>query len=127
LSIISLTTPKLRAVWIVYWVVLFALMHTPAPDSIHISIRFADKVVHCGAYAILATFCVTYARRRCVAATFQWFVFWAFLFAVYAAADELLQAIPIVNRTADVFDWLADMTGVAAVFAFSAMRFCHRR
>ncbi len=98
-------------------------MHTPAPEGIHISIRFADKIVHCAAYAILAAFCVTYARRRCVAVTFRWFAFWAVLFAAYAAVDELLQAIPIVNRTADPFDWLADMTGVAAVFAFAAVRF----
>jgi VanZ family protein len=49
--------------------------------------------------------------------------------ASYGALDELSQLIPIVHRSCDLLDWIADMTGAAvglAVFA-SLAQFARRR
>lgn len=95
---------------------LFVIMHIPKPAGISLPIGQIDKVFHFGGYALLASLCALYARRSSPVLTRGWYVKWILILALYAAADEGLQ--PFVNRTADVFDWVADVAGVLVAFAF---------
>ncbi|MCH7526674.1 MAG: VanZ family protein [Planctomycetes bacterium] len=107
-------------VWGVYWLALFAVMHTPIPLRRPLPVHFLDKVVHATAYAILATLCAWWAWRSGTRFRRAWFFKWIVIFAVYAVADELLQ--PYFNRSAEFLDWLADVLGVLIAFSFVYVR-----
>ena len=104
----------LRFAWITHWVLLFAAMHTPRQHLPQINVSGLDKVVHFLGYALLALFGGAYARRAGIRRDRFWFGKWFLIYAMYAAADELLQ--PFVNRSADVADWIADVSGILAAF-----------
>jgi VanZ family protein len=99
----------------VYWLLLFTVTHVPrlpkppGPPLI-------DKVAHFIAYAGLAILCLVYLRLKgpLTAATY---VKLLAVLAPYAALDELLQ-IP-VGRSAELFDWFADVAG--ALIGMSAV------
>ncbi len=110
----------LRIIWIVYWVALFVVMHTPKPDRVRLPASHLDKVIHFGVYAVLAALCAMVAGHGGRKLTFKWYFAWTLIFASYAAADELLQ--PLVNRSASLWDWLADLAGVIVAFAVIAWR-----
>jgi VanZ family protein len=115
-----LTRQRLRIVWIVYWVALFAVMHTPKPEGVHLPAGHLDKIFHFGGYAVLAGLCAMNARRSGRQLTLKWFVAWTLILSAYAAIDELLQ--PLVNRDADLLDWLANVAGVLAAFSVIGRR-----
>lgn len=107
-----------------YWPAIFALTHIPAKYIGRISTGTSDKVMHSMAYFVLV-FLVWFAvspyqkpqwKRRKV-----WFVLMAII--GYAAFDEFLQSF-IPGRSADVWDFVADMgglilgMGVLSVFSF---------
>ncbi len=108
------------AVWGVYWLALFGVMHTPIPVGRRLPVHFLDKVAHATAYAILATLCAWWALRSGTRLRPVWFFKWIVIFAVYAVADELLQ--PYFNRSAEFLDWLADVLGVLMVFSIVYVR-----
>lgn len=118
----------------IYWLLLFALTHWPKdrlPDTPRIPA--SDKVVHFLGYAILAalllwaaqTAAETWPRWRGGAC---WLRRGAMLVLavvlVYGVFDELTQ--PLVGRTADVLDWVADaagaLCGLLLVRAWSSQR-----
>ncbi len=103
-----------RTGWIVWWVALFVIMHTPKLPRIHSRVDHVDKLFHFAGYAMLAWLCTVSARARGTELSRGWFGRWTAAFAGYAVIDELLQ--PIVGRSTDPWDWLADMTGVVAAF-----------
>jgi len=109
-----LSLPRITAVWVVFWVAFFAATHTPKPERLHLPTAHLDKVIHFAGYAALATLCATHARSAGRPRNRRWFITWIVILAVYAAFDEITQ--PLVNRSASVFDWLADMLGVLAAF-----------
>lgn len=111
-----------RTLWIAYWVALFCLMHIPKDDLPDVHISNLDKVVHLTGYALLGLLCGGNAQRRSAMIDSGWYVKWACIFATYAAFDELTQ--PLVNRTAGLDDWVADMLGIAV--AFAVLRFSTR-
>ena len=91
---------------VIYWLALFTGTHVPKVPMPHIN-NF-DKVVHCSAFAVLA-FLVAWAIPTRIDRA-QWNVLIAAIVCVtYAAVDELSQ-MP-VGRTADVYDWFADVLG----------------
>jgi VanZ family protein len=102
-----------------YWALLFCLTHASAsPPS---PVEGFDKLVHAGAYALLALL-------LCAAAS----NFWRFgvrvaigvvlAVALYGAADELTQGL-VEHRSPDAWDWVADLAGaVAGVAAFALVR-----
>ena len=101
-------------VWILHWVVLFVAMHTPRQHLPRIDVSGLDKVVHFLGYALLGLFGGAYARRAKVRQDGLWYGKWFLIYALYAATDELLQ--PFVNRSADITDWMADISGVLVAF-----------
>lgn len=115
-----MTRRRLRIVWIVYWVALFAVMHTPKPEGVHLPAGHLDKVFHFGAYAVLAGLCALNARHSGRQLTLKWFIAWTLILSACAAIDELLQ--PFVNRQAELLDWSADVAGVLAAFCVIGRR-----
>ena len=96
-------------VLVVYWSAMFVATHIPdIPKGV--SFRYADKIAHAGAYAILAWLAAMVLRiarwpvaRICVT------VFAAC--AIYGAIDEWLQGF--TQRTTSLHDWFADLVGAA--------------
>lgn len=99
-----------------YWTVLFTATHVPnlgVPG-----INRLDKVVHAGGYFVLA-FLLAAAVFRRNAKPLSTYVMLFALVMTYAALDEISQ-IP-VGRTADLFDWLADLFGTTTGFVTFAL------
>lgn len=98
---------------VLYWIALFVATHLPAQQiAVREPFQNFDKVVHASAYAGLA--CIAAAawtwRRRLVRR--DYLVLLAGL-SGYGVFDELLQLIPALHRSADVWDWAADTVGAA--------------
>lgn len=123
----TLWTPRrIKLLWAVYWLALFASTHTPKKNLPHVPYPWIDKVVHVSGYAGLALFAAWHARRRRPATalpdalprppdTAAWRVKWLGILLAYGALDEWTQ--PLVHRSRDWSDWLADGSGVLLAFA----------
>ena len=103
-----------------YWLAMFVGTHIPNPEAI-IGPEVSDKLLHFAAYFVLMTLLA--GRERLLNA--RWPAARALgccllLVTGYAAIDELLQAVPGINRHADLYDALADFAGAfaAAVLFF---------
>jgi VanZ family protein len=112
------------AVLVVYWIALFAATHVPAVHP-PLALVHADKMAHAGMYAVLALLlAVAWSQRawvswRAILAVFA-------LLAIYGVLDEVTQ--PMVGRSADVLDWLADMAGaIGGLAIFVAARGLRQR
>jgi VanZ family protein len=96
-----------------YWLALLAATHVPW--RVARRIEHADKVGHFVAYAILAA--LLYGTGRLVFRSSAWMIAAIFvLVAAYATADEWLQTF-VPPRTADFYDWCADLAGAAFTLA----------
>lgn len=93
-----------------WWAAMFVATHIPRVPQ-ELSLPGGDKSQHLIAYAGLA---FLIALRLSIGSSLGWkraaAVFG--IVAVYGVIDELTQ-IP-VGRTADVYDWIADVTGAVA-------------
>lgn len=93
-----------------YAVALFIATHWPKLQ-VHGPIPRSDLVVHLavfGGWGILATLCGFFGEplsRRNIVRTWM-------LGLVYAAIDESLQAIPVLQRVAALDDYAANATGI---------------
>jgi len=68
-----------------------------------------DKLLHAGAYGLMALFAINYFKYQC--ATFSRALVVSFIFcALYGVSDEWHQSF-VEGRQADVLDWLADCFG----------------
>ncbi len=117
---------QVKALLVSYWLAIFVMTHLPGPVLPDGPVG-ADKLVHAGAYWLLA---VLMAARRWVAGSYRgrdWITLMAVI-VVYAAFDELTQMIPVIHRHADWWDGVADvagaMTGLAMFYGLS--RHCRR-
>ncbi len=97
--------------WLGVWIILFTLTHTRAIGSGRFEFDYADTAAHCVLYFLLTWLGARYLAVR-GALTPRTLLGWAAVYAVYAVVDEWSQRF--VGRTPSVFDWWADMVGVAA-------------
>ncbi len=96
-----------------YWLALVVGTHWPQPPELF-GIGESDKFIHFTAYFGLALLvCLNWALARAMGWR-QWLAI-AVVLTAFGALDEITQ-IP-VGRHADVRDWFADVTGVAAGMA----------
>jgi VanZ family protein len=99
-----------------YWLALVAGTHWPQPPEL-LGMGESDKFLHFTAYSGLALLvCLNWALARAMGWR-QWLAI-AVILAAFAAIDEITQ-IP-VGRNADLRDWFADLTGIAAGMAVFA-------
>jgi VanZ family protein len=96
----------------VYWVALFYGTHTKVPEGLLPG--NSDKFVHFWAYAGLAILLMLLRVTRGAYTWLSVLIAWCIL-AIYGVFDELTQLL--VNRNADVFDWIFDVTGAASGLA----------
>jgi VanZ family protein len=94
----------------IYWLAMFIGSHMPmAPIRTE---SHYDKLIHFAAFAGLAFFMAFY-RGLLGRMTRNAYTTIFVIAAIYGIFDELTQML-IAGRTADPFDWLADITGAAA-------------
>ena len=111
----------LNGVVAAYWLAMFVGTHIPNPEAI-IGPEVSDKLLHFSAYFVLMALLLM--RHRLTEG--RWASgpqLWRLLAVVclYAAADELLQAVPGINRHADVQDALADIAGAVGAVAAAGL------
>lgn len=108
LSPVSVATIIVAGALTVYWVALFYGTHSRLPPGLLPG--QTDKLIHLAAYAGLGALLITVRATR---GTYPWTSLWRrwIVLAIYGAFDEITQML--VNRTADVRDWLADLIGAA--------------
>ncbi|MCU1613404.1 MAG: VanZ family protein [Frankiales bacterium] len=90
-----------RGAFAVVVLLSFAILFAPGSD-VPPSPAGVDKLVHGGLFLGLALTGRWAGMRRGVLAV---------LLPLYAAASELIQAIPALHRDATLADWLADVVG----------------
>lgn len=98
-----------------YCALLFTLSSDPSPPVPDLRFPHADKLLHAGAFGLLA-FIVSmglHASDRMYTPRVR---FWApvLFVAVYGAFDEIHQYF-VPMRECDVLDWVADVAGALAV------------
>ena len=108
----SLCTRVVLVMLCVYWAALFYGTHTKVPEGLLPG--NSDKLIHFWAYAGLAILLMSLRVTRGAYTWWSVLIAWCVL-AIYGAFDELTQLL--VNRNADIFDWVCDVTGAAAGLA----------
>ena len=108
----SLFARVLLVMLCVYWAALFYGTHTKVPEGLLPG--NSDKFIHFWAYAGLAILFMSLRVTRGADSWLNGLIAW-FILAVYGVFDELTQLL--VNRNADIFDWVCDVTGAAAGLA----------
>lgn len=101
-------TITVTSILVIYWIVLFYATHMPLPHGFLPG--ESDKLIHFIAYGLLGVLLTT---LRALRGSLPWLSLlgrWLFL-AAYGALDEVTQLL--VNRSCDLRDWLADITGAA--------------
>jgi VanZ family protein len=92
----------------VYWIGLFLGTHVPVAQ---VHLESNDKLLHFLAYAGLALLLTLVVNWRAAGGLRpKHLVLIVVGLAIFGGFDELTQ--PLVNRQADWFDWIADVSGV---------------
>ncbi|MFC1738968.1 VanZ family protein [Planctomycetota bacterium] len=102
----------------IFTVTLIFLTHLPeqvVPEKLRLG--GFDKLAHILAYGAI-TFLFIFSLRASLNLLIGSFILLGIL--VIAAFDELTQ--PLVNRTASLADWLADIAGICVVIAFKTWK-----
>jgi VanZ family protein len=102
----------IRLVTAGYWVAMCVGTHLPIPPDV-VPSNVSDTWLHLAAYfglAVLLVGSVAVGRRVCRRDAVRLWL----LAVCYGALDELTQMIPLLHRTAEWKDLLADAAGAAA-------------
>ncbi len=109
---------------VLYWAALFVATHVPM--SIIDMGHNRDKVAHFSAYAgltFLLAWVLCYRRRL----TLRDWIALLGVAAIYGAVDELFQSW-VPGRSADLWDWLADVGGaVFGIAVYESVQFVSAR
>lgn len=96
----------LRGLFWLTLLVVFTLAVMPHPP--HLPVEPSDKVQHFAAFACLMLIgSAAYPRLSPVKLTLG--------MAAFGALIEVIQAVPVLRRDADLFDWLVDVAAVGCV------------
>lgn len=103
----------LRPLFWLMWVFSLVMALLPKPPSTPID-RFGDKFAHMLAFAALTLVARLAWRQVSIWRQALWL-------CLFGAGIEVLQAIPMLNRTSDVRDWLADSAAIACAGLFAQL------
>ncbi len=107
--------PRDKLFRIIFWtalVVALGLALNPKPP--HFAVGPGDKVQHILAFLTLTAMAVAaYPRARWIPL--------ALALSGFGALIELLQRIPVLHRSSEFMDWVADTGAVLAVLALAAI------
>jgi VanZ family protein len=121
-------TLRRTSLWLpplLYMLLIFYLSSQPAPLPV-LTEHVWDKALHFPEYLVLCTLLVRALRGEGVT-TPRAALLALLLTSAYGASDEFHQSF-VPERTADVYDWVADSTGAAAAAAvFSTASRLRRR
>ena len=109
----STATTIVAVLLVVYWLLLFCGTHIRIPKGMLPG--QSDKLIHFASYAVLGMLLMSLRATRGIYPWYSVFARW-FVLSGYGAFDELTQLL--VNRNADVVDWLADNVGAAVGLGF---------
>ncbi|MCP4250829.1 MAG: hypothetical protein GY778_27645 [bacterium] len=102
--------------WVVYWILLGVVMHLRVPPGGFVVRRIGDVAAHAAVYFLLAMLGGWSRLRRGRRLDAAWGLTWWAIYAVYGAADELVQ--PLSNRGCEFTDWVGDAVGVGLAQLF---------
>jgi VanZ family protein len=105
---------------ILYWIILFIATTLPGKDMPDINI--SDKVEHFTAYFILAVLfnlALMFQNKHITLKRKAW-LYTLIILMTYAGLDEIHQLF-VPGRDCDIFDWIADSSGV--VLGLALVRF----
>ncbi|MHC4697691.1 MAG: VanZ family protein [Planctomycetota bacterium] len=108
------------SLWIGYWAALFVVTHRPLGAGVDLLVPGADKVIHSALYFVLALLGGWHMRSKGRRPSWTHLIAWAGVYAAYAGFDEWLQQF--VERTPSLWDWIADVAGVAAATVILARK-----
>lgn len=121
---------RISLIWLVvavaYWLLLCVATHWPRTIS-GLDVGYRDKIVHFGAYAVLAILVATAWASRVGHLGWSALVCLVLVLTIYGAFDEISQ--PPFGRNCNIYDWLADVAGATAgaiCFAILGNRFVTR-
>ncbi|GAA4744806.1 VanZ family protein [Flavisolibacter ginsenosidimutans] len=118
LNILEKHAKFLAILWLLFISVLFFLPGSALPKAGWLDAIYFDKWVHCGFFALLVFLWRFYFPREL---RYNW---WLLLLALcYAFGVEVIQYYFIPNRSFDLFDVMADMTGAFAGIWFWTRRY----
>lgn len=109
---------------IVWAVIIFISSSIEGPSLPPLDVWSADKLIHCGVYAVLAfTALRAFEHAGDVRNKHtRWVMGWSIIFCLaYGASDEMHQSF-VTGRHASVLDFLADSAGVLAVHLYFYFR-----
>ena len=117
--------PAVRfSVWLLAFAAAFVLTHTPPSDQPSPVWWLNDKILHTIGYTILGFLTVWVIGQARVGDRWRTSALSLAGLLVYAAFDEMTQ--PLVGRTCEFSDWLADAGG-AAIGTLAGVRWQLRR
>jgi VanZ family protein len=102
-----------RVTLLTVWIFCFGLTHWPKeqmPDTPFIP--YLDKLIHFSLFTVLG---ILLSYRVTGGSYKKQFTTVLAILATYAALDELTQ--PLVGRTTEILDWIADILGASVGFA----------
>lgn len=106
----SRATAWRRCIWIAYWLAIFTATHLPpSSQAMRLAFRLPDWLLHAGAYAGLGALVAWAASARPSA---RLLAIWFAILLAYGVFDERSQ--PLVGRSCELSDWLADAIGALA-------------
>lgn len=103
------------AAWLGVWLLAFLLTHLPIQPSGSTRVPHADKLAHLAVYFVITYLGGLRLHFRPKAVSLGLLLFWAGVYVVYGALDEVTQ--PFTGRAADINDWVFDTAGVGLATA----------
>lgn len=91
---------------------LLAAVMALLPKPPNLPLQPGDKLQHMTAFFVLGALAAAGWRERSAMVLFAWL-------AVFGGAIEVFQGLPVVNRTPDPWDWVADMAAVVVALVGS--------
>lgn len=98
-----------------FWLALIAALALALnPHPPHLPPAFNDKLQHMAAFAgLTALALIAYRRARLIPL--------GLALSGFGALIEFLQMIPVLHRSSELLDWVADTVAIVAVLAVAAL------